>query len=168
MNFIKTYEENNYRRPFRKLDVQELYSDFLNCALENERDFDFVTNLTNYELTTNFNGVSVIDDYFIKKVLSPIVLNKEVEIPMDKIYIESYEFIGRIKLIRKDLAASSYGALWICCSVFDADRDSAGYHLAKRLSLQEGKPQIIKIYNSEETEMEKKINFLKNTKKFGL
>ena len=164
MIYLKTYE-NEFKKQSREVDLQQLWDDLMKYG---GKLFD----------------VPVLLDYHYSNSLIPKLLqDKEVEFA--SIYYGESPIMGRINNIsiidtgsnwEKDFynvmkkssipATTSKNPIFINVSLYDN-----GIHQLARIYNWEHKekcPQVIKIYNSEELPIEKKIRFLKSINRFDL
>jgi len=143
MIYLKTYE-NEFKKQSREVDLQQLWDDLMKYG---GKLFD----------------VPVLLDYHYSNSLIPKLLqDKEVEFA--SIYYGESPIMGRINNI--SIIDTSKNPIFINVSLYDN-----GIHQLARIYNWEHKekcPQVIKIYNSEELPIEKKIRFLKSINRFDL
>lgn len=142
MKFLKYFES---KKKSRLVDIASLYNDFI---IYRKQLFEPTINLS---------------DKFHKIILEPILLNKDVEFHRVKNKIDgdvTYGFSGKITAV--EIKREGY-IMQILVKLYDKP---SYYILVKNLLGLE--PIIVKIYNSEKTEIEKKIELLKDTEKYNL
>jgi len=146
MKYIKTYEDINTQ--FREVDLQLLCDDILK----------YRKTLSTLEQT---------ELYFYNNVLKPLLLNKNIEFrravsPIDGEAI--YGFGGKVKEIIRDNSLTNMDRFII--SLYNKEYK---YILGDILYYNDtNKKLIVKIYDSEELEIEKEIDLIKSTNKYNL
>ena len=154
MRYLKNFENDSYKKPFRKVDLQQLWDDFTTLQ----------TKLVDKPILT--------DAYFERKILKDILQDKEIEFQRVRNPIDgevTYNEGGRVKSIKLD--SKDILRLKVICELYDhkeqwvlATIDNvSGFARNHKVY-----PQIVKIYNSEPIEIEEKIELLKATEKFGI
>lgn len=143
MKYLKKFEFAN--KQFREVDLQKLL------------DMYFV-----FDKNGNWNNIC---DKF-KKVLEPMLLDKEVKFlrmihPIDGEPI--YSEFGRVKSIRLKIKNNSMDLI---LNLYD-DKDEYSIDL-EILGIDDNKPQFVKIYNSEKTDLEYQIELANNIDKFNV
>lgn len=144
MIYLKTYE-NEFKKQSREVDLQQLWDDLMKYG---GKLFDV--------------PVLTLDYHYSNSLIPKLLQDKEVEFA--SIYYGEPPIMGRINNI--SIIDTSKTPIFINVSLYDN-----GIHQLARIynwGHKEKCPQVIKIYNSEELPIEKKIRFLKSINRFDL
>ena len=152
MKYIKKFESE---KQFREIDLQQLWDD-----------------INTYHMKL-FDTPMHTDMYFYNRVLKPLLIGKEIEFHRvvnrfdDEV---SYGLNGKVKEIEiKDSKNNISKEIIGHC--YSKKNDTIGYVLARintnMFDKSIKKSQIIKIYNSEELEIENKIHNIKKAEKYN-
>lgn len=149
---ITTFKIFESKRQYREVDMQQLWDD-----------------ITNKYYSKLFDKPIHTQMFFHNKVLNPLLLNKTVEFkraehPYDGDVI--YGLSGEVKNISFEDNSSNYLIRPIIVVLEDNKKYILGNINNNRF--QKAEPLLVKIYDSEELEIEKKINLLKDTDKYNL
>ena len=168
MIHVKTYEGFDLKKPYREVDLQMLWD-----------DHKFWHEIKDSGLFTPdpHSQTPLAPKVYFQDIIEPLLLNKEIEFgraehPYDE-EIVNYGFYGRVKELSYNIHYSG-GKMKIIVNLYDDNKvDLCAYTLTnidlhKNFSSSSGKPKIIKIYNSEELEIEKELNLLRNANKYNL
>ena len=156
MKFLKYFESE---KQFREVDLTELFNGYIKYKYTQNLPYSW--NSDEYFWRHDYKKMS---DDFNKNVLSPLLVDKEIEFP--KVIHpydgeSTYSFSGRVKDIRVDKKED------ISFIVYLYDEKNALY-LFKIPRYSKLETNIVKIYNSEPIDIEDEINMFLNVTKYNL
>ena len=138
---------------YREVDLQQLWDDIINKYYSKIFDKPVLTHL-----------------YFQNVVLKPLLLFKNIEFKRAEHSYDGdiiYGLSGKVEDVKFKYDSFNY----LIKHIFVVLEDGQEYHLGNinnNFNFNDKRPLIVKIYDVEETEIEKKLNLLKDSDKYNL